>query len=294
MTRHSMRMRLFTLALASCGLWPALAHPSPARADTMPRAMDPLVLNMDPAVSPGADFFQYACGRWVRENPIPAAERGWGIGNLVTAETYVQRLAICSAAAAASAPRGSIDQKVGDFWATGMDSAGDREVGRGAARAVPGEIAAIHSREGPAGRDRGRFQRLGFCPLYSLYVGQDERNSEKVRAPPPAGRARTCPTATTTSTPTPTRGTSAPSTTSTSPPCSRCSAIRPRRPAVPRAAVFRIETRPGRAVRARWRQLRDPWANYHKLSLAALDEAHPGDRLGRAVRGHGRSPYRTR
>ncbi|TWI99446.1 putative endopeptidase [Mucilaginibacter frigoritolerans] len=47
---------------------------------------DPVYQNIDPLVSPGADFFLYANGTWFKNNPIPAAYSSWGIGNEVTEE----------------------------------------------------------------------------------------------------------------------------------------------------------------------------------------------------------------
>jgi predicted metalloendopeptidase len=43
---------------------------------------------MDTTVNPGVDFFKYATGKWMKENPIPASERRWGLANLVNEETY--------------------------------------------------------------------------------------------------------------------------------------------------------------------------------------------------------------
>src|SRR5262245_13783765 len=69
----------------------------------LPADRDPLVANMDPSVNPGADFFAYACGGWLKRNPIPATERGWGIGNLVREDVYNQLVGICQNAAASGA-----------------------------------------------------------------------------------------------------------------------------------------------------------------------------------------------
>src|ERR1700760_296701 len=44
---------------------------------------DPIIKNIDSTVKPGDDFFQYANGKWLKENPIPAAYSSWGIFNEV-------------------------------------------------------------------------------------------------------------------------------------------------------------------------------------------------------------------
>ena len=44
---------------------------------------DFLTMNIDTSVKPGDNFFLYANGQWIKNNPIPADESGWGIGNLV-------------------------------------------------------------------------------------------------------------------------------------------------------------------------------------------------------------------
>jgi putative endopeptidase len=49
-------------------------------------ATDPIYKNIDSAVKPGDDFFQYANGAWLKKNPIPSAYASWGIGNVVNEE----------------------------------------------------------------------------------------------------------------------------------------------------------------------------------------------------------------
>ena len=45
---------------------------------------------VDTTVSPKDDFFKYAVGTWLKQNPIPASESSWGIGSMVQEETYAR------------------------------------------------------------------------------------------------------------------------------------------------------------------------------------------------------------
>ncbi|MEQ1832751.1 MAG: M13 family metallopeptidase [Candidatus Eisenbacteria bacterium] len=165
------------LALLALGLVGSAARPA-AAGPSLPPELDPLVRNMDTAAAPGKDFFQYACGRWIAENPIPASESRWGIGNLVNEETYRQRLEICEGAAKSKAAKGSSAQKVGDFWVSGMDSLVIDAAGATPLKPYLGMINDIHTRTEML-KLVGRMQGMGFGPLYGFYVGQDEKNSER-------------------------------------------------------------------------------------------------------------------
>ena len=180
MHRHTTLLRTSAVALLAASLLaaPRLANAQTAALPPLPRDKDPLVQNMDPAGKPGADFFEYACGRWIKAHPIPASERGWGIANLVQEDTYRQLRGICQAAAASGAARGTSEQKVGDFWATGMDSVNIEKQGAAPLQPYLDQVGAIRTREDLL-HAIARFQVLGFHPLYSPFVGQDERNSEK-------------------------------------------------------------------------------------------------------------------
>jgi putative endopeptidase len=90
---------------------------------------DPIYKNLDPTVSPGADFFMYANGTWLKQNPIPPAYSSWGIGNEVTEEIRDRLKKINEDALTAHAPQGSSTQKIGDFYYTGLDSAGIEKAG---------------------------------------------------------------------------------------------------------------------------------------------------------------------
>lgn len=84
---------------------------------------DVLAANMDTLVSPATDFFSYANGGWIKKNPIPGDQSRWGIAETVIEENQKRMREICDNAAKEKAAKGTSSQKIGDFWATAMDSA---------------------------------------------------------------------------------------------------------------------------------------------------------------------------
>src|SRR6188768_253668 len=84
---------------------------------------DVLFSSLDTTVSPSSDFFDYANGGWIKKNPIPNEQSSWGIGNLVYEENLRRTREISEEAARSGAAKGSNEQKIGDFWSSGMDSA---------------------------------------------------------------------------------------------------------------------------------------------------------------------------
>src|SRR5712671_8166035 len=103
---------------------------TPVTTTNSPANKDFLAANMDPSVNPGQDFFTYANGGWLKRNPIPNTESSWGIGNVVREQLYLNLRSINEQAAGASAPPGSDQQKIGDFWATAMDTAKAEQLGK--------------------------------------------------------------------------------------------------------------------------------------------------------------------
>src|SRR2546421_1537901 len=94
----------------------------PVTTTSAPARNDFLAANLDTTVSPAVDFFQYANGGWLKRHPIPASEASWGIGNEVREQLYVNLRKINEESAASHAAPGTDAQKIGDFWATAMDT----------------------------------------------------------------------------------------------------------------------------------------------------------------------------
>ncbi len=80
--------------------------------------------NLDRSVSPAKDFYQFAVGGWRANNPIPEDQVRWGTFEVLQEQNnQILKTILDKAAANKNWPKGSADQKIGDFFATGMDSA---------------------------------------------------------------------------------------------------------------------------------------------------------------------------
>ncbi|WP_044000699.1 M13 family metallopeptidase [Hymenobacter swuensis] len=140
---------------------------------------DLIQANLDTTVRPGDDFYNYANGAWFKQHPIPASESNWGIGKEVQNEVYARLRKLNEDAAKTSAAAGSVQQKIGDFWATGMDSTTINKQGVAPLKQELDRIAAIQS-VADVQAAIARLQPLGVNALIGYYVGQDAKNSDKM------------------------------------------------------------------------------------------------------------------
>jgi putative endopeptidase len=91
---------------------------SPVAAPVAPHAD---TQDMDPAVKPGDDFYRFANGRWLKTVIVPAGQTNYGTSAMLIAKTSERVRDLIQASAKAGAPKGSITQKVGDYYAAFMD-----------------------------------------------------------------------------------------------------------------------------------------------------------------------------
>src|SRR5690242_14912940 len=112
-------------APVAAGAPSAATTPAPAAATAPGLHMDWL----DKSVDPTQDFFHYANGGWQKQNPIPAAYSRWGTFNVLIKQNQETVHQILEDTAKQDNKPGSIEQKVGDFYATGMDEAGIEAAG---------------------------------------------------------------------------------------------------------------------------------------------------------------------
>lgn len=156
---------LITLSLASC---------SKKEADFT----DPLLTNRDTTANPANDFFTYANGGWFKKNPIPASERSNGIFRMIQDTINNQVKDICEKSAKENAAKGTNKQKIGDFYASGMDSLAINKLG---ATPLKEEFARIDKIKDIPGllNTIGHLHSIGAGTAFTFYVSQDDRNSAK-------------------------------------------------------------------------------------------------------------------
>jgi putative endopeptidase len=175
MTNISRYQRGAALAVAALGL----AAASPVLAQTTAQqgtGINPA--NIDKTVSPCEDFYRYASGNWLKNNPVPAAESRWGSFNELADHNNATQKAILEELArnSGSATKGTNAQKVGDFYAAAMDTVAIEKAGLTYLKPYLDRIAAI--------KTLPEMQKFLADPKaqagnvwFGSYVGQDEKIS---------------------------------------------------------------------------------------------------------------------
>ena len=134
---------------------------------------------MDRRISPCEDFYQFACGGWIRTHAIPPDRSAW--------DRYYQ-LAEQNAQAvheileqAAHQPKSPVEKQVGDYYAACMDETAVNGKGMEPLKAELARIAGIQDRDGLA-KEVARLHPWGVDALFSFYSTQDYKDSEQVIA----------------------------------------------------------------------------------------------------------------
>lgn len=142
-------------------------------------ANDPLIKNMDKSAKPGDDFFLYANGKWLKDNPIPGAYSSWGIGNLVQEDLRAKLRKINEDALKENAVEGTNTQKIGDFYYSGMDTANIEKQGITPLKQMLADVDAIKDIKGLVAQF-AYLETIGVVTPIGTYAGQDDRNSAKI------------------------------------------------------------------------------------------------------------------
>jgi putative endopeptidase len=132
---------------------------------------------MDKTVAPSADFARYAFGNWQKANPIPADKSRWGAFNELELYNQTGLKGILETAAAKSHEPGSVEQKVGDFYASALDTAAIEAAGLKPVTTDLAQVAAIASPADLA-RTLADLHNRGVNGLFGVGVGADAKKSD--------------------------------------------------------------------------------------------------------------------
>ena len=169
--KHTILAGAVVLGLASCGQGGSQGNASGRK------FIDPA--NMDTTVHPGDDFFEYANGAWLKKNPIPGTETRWGSFNELLENNYkALHTLLDSVASIKNATAGSLTQKVGDFYRTGMDSDAINKAGITPLNDI---ITRINNIKDAAGvlAEVTTEQTEGLGTLFTFGISPDDKNVTK-------------------------------------------------------------------------------------------------------------------
>lgn len=260
-------LSLFLPALGAAGAEATTPAKPPA-----PKPVDPAIF--DPSVKACDDFYQHAVGGWVKANPVPADKARWSaFEELADRNRAILKSILEETSAEANWPKGSVKQKVGDFFAAGMDEAAIEKAGTKplapwlakvdgleSNTGLPKLVAELHGRRLMAGYGffvgQDQKETTRYIPSLSQgglglpdrdYYLKDDAKSKEIREKYVAHVARMLELL------------------GDAPEAAKAKAV----------VVMDLETKLAKAARTRV-ELRDPERNYNKRSLAQLAEAAPG------------------
>ena len=132
--------------------------------------------NIDSSIKPGDNFFLFVNGKWLKSAVIPPSESSVGAGLELFDRTKANLHHILDSLSKEKFSAGSIEQKTGDFYASGMDSASIEKSGYDPVKPYLQKIAAIKNAGDVLQFVEGQ-QTNNNNLLFSMSVGADEKNS---------------------------------------------------------------------------------------------------------------------
>jgi putative endopeptidase len=140
-----------------------------------PAVVDPAA--MDLSVKPQDDFFRYADGNWIKNNPIPAEYARWGAFNQLADDNLTALNTLCIAAATKGANGTPVERMVGDFYASGTDETAANTAG---VKPIQPELDLIAAIKTPADvlAEIARLHAMGFPAGFLFFSAADAKNSD--------------------------------------------------------------------------------------------------------------------
>ena len=137
--------------------------------------------NIDKTADPCVDFYQYACGNWLKNTEIPADQAQWVSFVELRERNLDIEHGILEKAAAGGASRDAVDQKIGDLYGSCMNEKTVNEKGIAPLKPELERVAAVKDKAGLID-ELAHLYLMGSPSLFSFYSSPDLHNSDQVIA----------------------------------------------------------------------------------------------------------------
>ena len=154
------------VALASCN--------TPQKEVVKIAAINPAT--MDTTVAAGTDFYEYACGGWIKNNPLKPEYARFGTFDQLLENNQEQLRVLIEELSATPHEAGSVAGKIGALYAMGLDST---KLNADGVAPVKEELAAINAlaTKSDVSKMVATLHKEGMAPFFALFVDADEKNS---------------------------------------------------------------------------------------------------------------------
>jgi len=160
----------------------AAARPQASGTPELPYSPSLNLTSIDKSIDPCVNLYQYSCGRWQQQNPIPPDQTGWSVYGKLYEDNLNFLRGILEQAAATTGQRDTVTQKIGDFYAACIDESAIETRGITAIQPQLDAIARLQSVHDLAALAAQFHLYSNRSMLFGAGSSQDPDNSDQVIA----------------------------------------------------------------------------------------------------------------